>query len=389
MPAAVIGGSVRYPSLDSIASLFRAQINDSANNTMGSGTGSGDQAGLIMSNSNPDLLTFMDSAIQELFSDLRNVGDPELILDNYIVTGIPPLTAPNPAVQVSLGYMGYFNGFTWDPTRVLPISVSKMLAMWERQSSSSGTFSSVSPTFFRVRCAVSSGTVAVNLTVTPFGDALALNARGQEIGIISVAGGSALDIVVAFSGGSGTIFFDVSSDGTNWFPYTPASVTANYVNEVALPLPHSPSGGQVPSASNVGFVPMSPAPFGLPGVMQGQRMGMWEMRQGQIWMPGCMQATDLRLRARITYPVPHGPSINFATAYVPIVDSRNAIVAKMMILYAKRFAPEQYGMCISEEDRLMQKLKLEVVRQMQSQENQRAEFGGDAVSDFAIAFSWL
>ena len=37
----------------------------------------------------------------------------------------------------------------------------------------------------------------------------------------------------------------------------------------------------------------------------------------------------------------------------------------------------------------MQKLKLEVVRQMQSQENQRAEFGAEAVEDFAVAFSWL
>ena len=276
MPAAVIGGSIRYPNLQSIADLFRAGINDTANNTTGFGTGVGPAQGVIMGNANPDLLTFMDSAIEEVFSDLRNVGDPELILDNYIITNIPPLTAPNPSVQVSLGYMGYFNGFTWDGTKVLPISVSKMLAMWERASGTGDSFS-----------------------------------------------------------------------------------------------------------------PMSPAPFGLPGQNQGNRMGYWEMRQGQIWMPGALQAVDLRLRARINYPVPFGPEINFATTYVPILDSRNAIVAKMMILYAKRFAPEQYGMCISEEDRLMTKLKLEVVRQMQATENQRSEFGAEAVQDFAIAWSWL
>src|ERR1700679_992113 len=110
---AVIGGSVRYPNLQSIADLFRSFINDTANNTTGSGTGVGNTAGIIMPNSNPDLLTFMDSAIQEVFFDLRNVGCPEFILDNYIVSAIPPLAAANPAVQVSLGYMGYFNGFTW------------------------------------------------------------------------------------------------------------------------------------------------------------------------------------------------------------------------------------------------------------------------------------
>src|SRR5271170_1087566 len=273
---AVIGGNVRYPNLQSIADLFRSGINDTANNTGGTGTGSGNTAGLIMPNSNPDLLTFMDSAIQETFSDLRNVGDPELIIDNYIVSGIPPLLQADPAVQVSLGYMGFFNGFTWDSTRVLPISVSKMLAIWER-----------------------------------------------------------------------------------------------------------------PTNTNTDFNPMTPAPFGLPGVMQGNTMKYWEMRQGQIWMPGCLQTTDLRLRARINFPVPYGPNVNFSTTYVPILDSRNAIVAKMLILYAKRFAPEQYPLAISEEDRLMFKLKLEVVRGLQAQENQRSEFGNEAVADFAVAWSWL
>ena len=276
MPAAVIGGNVRYPNLQSIADLFRSGINDTFNNSVGFGTGTGNTQGLIMPNNNPDLLTFMDSAIQELFSDLRNVGDPELILDNYIISNIPPLANPDPAVQVSLGYMGYFNGFTWDPTRALPISVSKMLGMWERQN-----------------------------------------------------------------------------------------------------------------GTDANFVPMSNAPFGLPPVAQGYRMGCYEMRQGQIWMPGCLRPTDIRLRARITFPLPTGPSINFTTTYVPILDSRNAIVAKMLILYAKRFAPDMYPMAISEEDRLMQKLKLEVVRQMQSQENSRGEYGSEAVIDFAVGWSQL
>ncbi len=272
----VIGGNVRYPTLQSIADLFRAGINDTANNTGGSGTGQGNTAGLIMPNSNPDLLTFMNSAIPELFSDLRNVGDPELILDNYIVSAIPPLAAPNPAIQVALGYMGYFNGFTWDSTRVLPISVSKMLGMWERQT-----------------------------------------------------------------------------------------------------------------GLNASFGPMRPAPFGLQGVMQGNTMGYWEMRQGMIWMPGCLQTTDLRLRARITYPEYLGPNIDFSTSYVPILDCKNAAVAKMMIKYAIRFAPEQYPMCVQEEKRQMDKLTLEVVRGLQAVENQREEFGAEAVQDFAVAFSQL
>ena len=275
--ATAIGGNVRYPNLQSIADLFRSKINDTFSNSTGSGTGSGGGAGLIMPNSNPDLVTFLDSAIQETFSDLRNVGDPELILDNYILSGIPPLAQADPAIQVSLAYQGYFNGFTWNNQWVLPISVSKVLALWERQTN-----------------------------------------------------------------------------------------------------------------ANEDFRPMIPATFGLTGTLQSQRMGYWEMRQGQIWMPGCLQTTDIRIRARINYPEFLSPAkLNYSTAYVPILDCRNAIAAKMLINYAIRFAPENYQMAIADEARLMDKLKLEVVRQMQAQENERAEFGSDAVADFAIAWSWL
>lgn len=274
---AVVGGNVRFPNLQGIADLFRSGINDTANNTGGSGTGSGNTAGLIMPNSNPDLMVFMDSAIQETFSDLRNVGDPELIIDNYILTGIPPLAQADPSVQVSLAYAGYFNGFTWSNQWTLPIGVSKMLAMWERWTNSNG-----------------------------------------------------------------------------------------------------------------GFIPMSPAPFGLPGCLQGTRMGVWEMREGQIWMPGCTNQVDLRLRARITYPSPlWSVNLDYTTTYVPIVDSRNAIVSKMRIAYALRFAPDLYQTCVAEEARQMSKLRLEVVRAQQAIEDQRAEFGAEATQDFAVSFTWL
>ena len=274
---ATVGGNVRYPNLQSIANLFRASINDTMNNASGSGFGTGNGQGLIMGNLNPDLITVMDSAIRELYSDLRNVGDPELILDNYILTGLPPLAVADPAVQVSIGYMGYFDGYQWHSEWTLPISTSKVLALWERTTN-----------------------------------------QGQS------------------------------------------------------------------------FVPMTQAPFSLPGVQQGQRMVQWEMRQGQIWMPGCLQQTDIRMRVRITYPDFLDPAnIDFNTAYVPIADSTNAIVAKMLIVYARRFDPSLYSMCIAEEKRLMDKLSLEVVRQMQSQQNQRAEFGSEAVQDFALTWSWL
>jgi hypothetical protein len=272
-----IGGNVRYPSLQSIGDLFRASINDTMNNTTGTGVGTGNQAGLIMSNQNPDLVTFMDEAIPEIFSDLRNVGDPELILDNYILEGIPALQVQDPTVQVGLNYAGFFNGYTWSNLWTLPIGLTKMLAMWERQSGTNNSFS-----------------------------------------------------------------------------------------------------------------PMRPAPFGIGGGLQGLYMGLWELRGDTIWMPGATQALDLRIRCRIGYPIPlFSTNLDFQTTYVPILDCKNAIVAKMRIQYALRFAPELYQTAIAEETRLMSKLKLEIVRAMQGQENQREPFGEEATADFAIAWAWL
>ena len=273
---AVVGGNVVYPNLQSIANKFRFMINDTANNTGGSGVGAGNGAGLIMPNTNPDLWTLMDEAIPELFSDLRNVGDPELIDDNYNLIGLPALQQSNPAVQVSLAYNGFFDGFQWHPEWFIPPDARRILAVRERQT----------------------GSVA-------------------------------------------------------------------------------------------GFRPMTPCPFGLPSGQQGVCMGFWEMRKGQIWMPGAMQQIDLQLRMRISFPTAISSTTNFQTTYVPILDSSNAIAAKMRIIYAARFAPDQYELAISEEDRLMQKLKLEVVRQMQGTENSRAEWANEATGDFTVTWGWV
>lgn len=282
---AIVGGNLRYPSLQSVCDLFRARINDTANNTTGSGVGSGNQAGLIMSNSNPDLLTFLTAACEDAFAELRNVGDPELILDNYILTGLPVINSnlgpgvPNPATQTALSYSGYFDGVSWWPNFTLPIGLSRMLAVSQR-----------------------------------------------------------------------------------------------------------PTGG------NQDFVGIPQYPAGLPGISQGQMFIGWETRQGMLWLNGATQQVDLRLRCRITFPdFLSNPSnqINFATAYVPILDSRNGIMAKMLIHYAGRFAPELMPVAEQAEQKYMGKLRLEAIRARQSQENTRPDYGDEATADFAVAWSWL
>lgn len=280
---ATVGGSVVYPNLQEIADLFRFQINDTFNNAGGSGVGFGGGAGAIMPNNNPDLVTCLRSGIRTLYSDLRNIGDPELILDNYILFGLPPVNSwlgpgvSNPATQVSLAYSGFFDGVQWYPQWTLPISTRRVLAMSERQT---GTMND--------------------------------------------------------------------------------------------------------------FQPMKPAPFGLSSVMQGLYNSVWEMRQGAVWMPGTTQSVDLRMRVRIGYPSNFNvANLNYDTTYIPILNCADAVVAKMLVRYALRFAPEAVAACRAEEEVQMDKLKLESVRQMQANENERLEFGNDAVQDFNISWAWL
>ena len=116
---AVVGGNIRYANLQSICDQFRAQINDTANNTTGSGVGTGNQAGVIMPNSNPDLLTLLTAATQDTYAELRNVGDPELILDYYDLFQLPPVNSnlgpgslgPNEIVNLPINPNDYIHAY--------------------------------------------------------------------------------------------------------------------------------------------------------------------------------------------------------------------------------------------------------------------------------------
>ncbi len=310
MSQAIIGGNQRYPSLQGICDLFRAQINDTFSNSMGSGTGQGGGGGLVMNDTNPDILVLLNAACLDTFAELRNVGSPELILDNWIVSGLPALTQPDASVQVALGYAGYFDGYQWHPQWTLPIGLSRILAVNQRVTNS----------------------------VDGRGDRGADARRGR--------------------------------DGRS--------------NRCGC---RCPAG-----ASGFAFGECHHYPAGIPGALQGLLMSGWEMRQGALWLSGCLSEIDLRIRCRITFPPFLSTAarvIDFSTAYVPILESLNAIADKMLVRYARRFAPELLPVAKDAEQESMGKLRLESVRERQSAENERGEFGAAATTDFLIPWAWF
>lgn len=253
----------RYQNLQGIMDQFRSMVNDDSSGI------DGPQGGIIATNNAPFSLVYLNSAISDLFADLRTIGDPALILDNYLVQGLPAITVPNPAVQVSLGFLSYFDGYQNNPQWTLPSGLMSVMAVWER------------------------------------------------------------------------------------------------------------------AAANGNFTPLTAAAGGLAPRYQSGRMGQYEWRGNAMWMPGCTQSVDLRIRCTITLPDFQGSAIDFTSTSIPIFNCRNVIVDKMLVNYARRFAPEQAPMASSAADSSLSRLQKEIVRSSQFMENRRTDFGVEATQNFA------
>jgi hypothetical protein len=244
--------------------LFRSSINDDG------GGADGPQGGIIATNTAPFTLPFLNNAIRWVYRKLRNIGDPALIIDNYLLLGIPALTGPNSAVQVSLGFLGYFDGFANHGQWTLPAGAMGIDKAWERVS------------------------------------------------------GAALD-----------------------------------------------------------FYPLREAPDGLAPRQQTSTMRQYEWRGNAMWMPGALETVDLRLRCKISLPPFLCSSLNFQTTYMPILDSEDAIVDRMLVRYARRFAPDQIPAADASSKESIFELQQQVVRAGQRKQNSRRDFGEEAVGNFA------
>jgi len=140
-------------SLLTIMNLVRAIVNDSqagATGTPGEGQVVTDDPSI-----SPFVQPFLNSAIRSLYRELRNVGDPALVFDNYIIPNITPINSPltgpgnpDPALQVYIGQNGYFDGTQIWPAIALPNNLMYLERVWERQSNTNNTFVPMSQSQF-------------------------------------------------------------------------------------------------------------------------------------------------------------------------------------------------------------------------------------------------
>lgn len=125
--------------------LVRALVNDS----QAGATATPGEGQIITDNPSisPFTQPFLNSAIRELYRELRNVGQPTLIKDNVLVEGLTPinsprygLASPDPAVQVYLGFSGYFDGLQINSDLFLPNDVITVERVWERANNTNNAF---------------------------------------------------------------------------------------------------------------------------------------------------------------------------------------------------------------------------------------------------------
>ncbi len=120
-----------YPTLETVMNLVRVFLNDwqpGATSTPGEGQITTDNPTI-----SPQTLPALNSAIRELYRELRNVGNPTLIKDNVLVN-LPANSVTGPGIQTYLAFNGYWDGGVLNNPPVLPPDLIYPVELWEQQT---------------------------------------------------------------------------------------------------------------------------------------------------------------------------------------------------------------------------------------------------------------
>ena|ERR1039457_1846936 len=134
MPAV---STANYPSLNTVANLIRSIVDDDKAGATGT-----PGEGQIFTNTSVSLQNFLNSAIRDLYRDIKIMGQPTLIRDNYLLYNVNPVNSPlgvgvpNPDIQTSLTFTGFFDGLLIWPLLLLPSDLILPLELWSRPTSS-------------------------------------------------------------------------------------------------------------------------------------------------------------------------------------------------------------------------------------------------------------
>jgi hypothetical protein len=96
-------------------------------------------AGELLADTQPYMVELDNAAYEELQDDLTLAG-VETQSEEIIITGLPAVASPDPAVNVSLSFTGFNNGTTNSALPALPADMRGPLRLWERPTGQLGQF---------------------------------------------------------------------------------------------------------------------------------------------------------------------------------------------------------------------------------------------------------
>lgn len=97
--------------------------------------------GRILTDDAPFTLSYLNSAFKTLQRKLRIEGVTFPIKDNVILVNLTPVVQADPSVQVSISYVGYFDGTNMHPTPSLPNDLLQPIDVEETTTGSGLSFS--------------------------------------------------------------------------------------------------------------------------------------------------------------------------------------------------------------------------------------------------------
>jgi len=120
-----IANQAGMPTVEDVTTLWRSIVNDTF-------TGVGGKQGRICSDDAPFTLPFLNSAFRTLQRKLRIEGVTFPIKDNVILQNLTPVVRVDPAVQVYVGFNGYYDGTVLHANPRLPSDLMQPLFLWEQ-----------------------------------------------------------------------------------------------------------------------------------------------------------------------------------------------------------------------------------------------------------------
>lgn len=129
------------------------------------------------------------------------------------------------------------------------------------------------------------------------------------------------------------------------------------------------------NGTNNSFTPMHQAQGGLPSRPQTPTLCEWEWRNNNINMVGSTGIRDVRMRYWGSLPTFFSPTLDFASTFVPIIDSTDALAYKAATMYARMLGSPGLADLAAEARQQMFELKNAVTKRAQSIEYHRQPYG--------------